>query len=200
MKSIFAGIFIGLAGFAYLVEGGLSGAILFAFGLVCIVYLELHLYTGMAGNLKLILSPYLIKDEFKTLGKVLLGNIFGTFLVAVLFNQTRPELIGEIGGILNSRLSCPYWSGFLKATGCGFIMDTIVYLYRDKKKILPILFGIPIFIELGFYHCIADAFYITVGFLSGFSFDIKLLLMYLITVLGNFLGCNLCRLLKTNNG
>lgn len=187
-KSFFAGIFIGLAASIFLAVGELCGAALFAFGLICIVYLELNLFTGMSGEL--CIDLYIIYG-IKKLGRVLLWNIVGTAVMALILKKTRPDLISSVMDILQTRLDCSYLSGFFKAVGCGFIMDTIVYLYKSKTKILPILFGIPVFILLEFYHCIADSFYIFAGIFGGFSFDLKILFMYLITILGNFLGCNL---------
>ena len=37
LMSIFAGVLIGVAGLVYLRVGGLAGAVLFAFGLLCVV-------------------------------------------------------------------------------------------------------------------------------------------------------------------
>ena len=61
--------------------------------------------------------------------------------------------------------------------------------------LLLILFGIPLFILLGFYHSIADAFYMMVvpGELRTLFFG-----RYWTIVLGNFIGCNIPRLLKYN--
>lgn len=54
------------------------------------------------------------------------------------------------------------------------------------------MFDIPLFILCGFYHSIADAFYM-------FNANYNLLLEYLPTygfiVLGNFIGCNIPRFL-----
>lgn len=57
-SSLFAGVYIGMAGFGFLTAttqtqyGSLFGAILFALGLLAIVGYKLKLYTGTAGFIK----------------------------------------------------------------------------------------------------------------------------------------------------
>ena len=75
-SSIFAGITIGIAGFGYLAVGGLTGAILFSFGLLTVVGYRLKLYTGTAG--------FINKGEALDLAVILLGNIVGCLLVGLL--------------------------------------------------------------------------------------------------------------------
>ena len=74
-------------------------------------------------------------------------------------------------------------------------MTLIVQGGRDKNWLL-ILFGIPLFILLGFYHSIADAFYASI---SSIETNKQYVLYYIIIVLGNFIGCNIPRLLKYKN-
>ena len=71
-------------------------------------------------------------------------------------------------------------------------MTLIVQGGRDKNLLL-ILFGIPIFILLGFYHSIADAFYMMV---TPMNLRNEYFITYWIIVLGNFIGCNIPRLFK----
>ena len=49
--SVFAGLLIGIAGLVYLRVGGLAGAVLFAFGLLCVVMCGAQLFTGKSGYL-----------------------------------------------------------------------------------------------------------------------------------------------------
>ncbi len=94
--------------------------------------------------------------------------------------------------IIQSRLDTSYLQCLLNAIGCGLIMTLIVQGGRDKNLLL-ILFGIPLFILLGFYHSIADAFYMMVS-----SEELRNMFFgrYWVIVLGNFIGCNIPRLLK----
>ena len=48
-SAVLAGFCIGIAGFGYLAEKSIIGAVLFAFGLLAVVHYKLKLYTGTAG-------------------------------------------------------------------------------------------------------------------------------------------------------
>lgn len=162
--------------------GGLAGAILFAFGLLCIIYFGLPLYTGTAGFIDL-------KDWRDW---VWLLTIFGSNVVGCLIGNFlcyKPEYVDSANVIMEARVDAGWFMCLFRAVGCGLIMTLIVHSARDKNY-LPLLFGIPIFILLGFYHSIADASYLL------YSFDSRYFLVYGMTVLGNFIGCNLPRLLK----
>ena len=69
-------------------------------------------------------------------------------------------------------------------------MTTVVKFAR-QKKFIPLLLGVPLFILAGFWHSIADAFYYFVAL----NFTPRFLFIYLLCVLGNFIGCNLFNLL-----
>ena len=63
--------------------------------------------------------------------------------------------------------------------------------FGKQGQYLPTLFGVPLFISCGFIHSIADAFYYL---LTPISFH--LIWIYLIVVIGNFIGCNLYRIIN----
>ena len=67
---------------------------------------------------------------------------------------------------------------------CGVLMYTAVWIYREKKTALGILFCIPVFILAGFEHSIADMFYFSLAGL----FKTRALVFLLLVVLGNSLG------------
>ena len=184
VRSILAGICIGLGGAIFIKLGGVIGACMFAFGLLTVVHFKLPLYTGTAGFIEL--------NKFKEYEKmviILFGNILGCILLSYM------NIKGIDGSnIIQSRLNTSYLQCLLNAIGCGLIMTLIVQGGRDKNLLL-ILFGIPLFILLGFYHSIADAFYmmVTPEELRNIFFG-----RYWTIVLGNFIGCNIPRLLKYN--
>lgn len=186
-SAIFAGVCIGVAGFGYLAIGGIAGAVLFSCGLLAVVSYKLKLYTGTAG--------FIVKGEVLQLLLILLGNILGCLLVALLARVSPLPLQDAAQNILSGRLSISPLSAGALAIGCGYLMTTSVAFAR-KDKFLPLLFSVPMFIICGFPHCVADAFYYMtcpVGFLTANAMDI--LLLYLSIVLGNFIGCNLYRIL-----
>ena len=180
-----SGVCVGIAGFGYLATRDIVGSILFAFGLLAVINYRLRLYTGFAGFIKRNEVPHLIL--------VLFGNILGCLLVALLA-RTSPQPLQEAAqSILEGRLAIGPLRGGLLAIGCGFIMTTVVTFAR-KGNVLPLLFGIPLFINCGFPHCVADAFYylcVPVEFLC--SNFVAVLVFYLSIVAGNFVGCNLYR-------
>ena len=185
-SSIFAGICIGIAGFGYLAEKSIIGAVLFAFGLLTVVHYKLKLYTGTAGFIK--------KGETGQLALILLGNIIGCALVSLLVRCSPMPLQDTALAILEGRLAVGPLRGAVLAVGCGFIMTTAVTFGRQGKP-LPMLFGVPLFIMCGFPHCVADAFYylcVPLDYVRDHLPDV--LLFYVSIVLGNFLGCNLYRI------
>ena len=194
-SSIFAGIFIGAAGFGFLASqvqsttyGALVGAVLFSLGLMAVVGYKLKLYTGTAGFIK--------RNEVGTLFLILLGNIIGCLCMGLL---TRVSPMGE--GIQNAavnimelRLKTGALNCGLLGIGCGLLMTTAVTFAR-KKNILPLLFAVPLFIVCGFTHCVADAFYYSsVPFEFIKDHAVQTLFVYLSIVLGNLIGCNLYRI------
>lgn len=185
-SSFLAGICIGIAGFGYLAEMSIIGAVLFAFGLLTVVHYGLRLYTGTAG--------FIHKGEVGRLLLILAGNIVGCLAVALLVRCSPMPLQDTAQQILAGRLAIGPLRGGLLAIGCGFIMTTAVTFARKGQQ-LPLLFGVPLFIMCGFPHCVADAFYylcVPVSFLADHVTEV--LMFYVSIVVGNFVGCNLYRL------
>ena len=184
-SSILAGVCVGLAGFGYLAEKSIIGAVVFSFGLLAVVAYRLKLYTGTAGFFR--------RGEFGQLMFILFGNIVGCLLVGLLARCSPMPIQETAQTVLEARLANGPLFGGLLAVGCGFIMTTVVTFAR-KGNVLPLLFGIPLFINCGFPHCVADAFYylcVPVEFLC--SNFVAVLVFYLSIVAGNFVGCNLYR-------
>ena len=185
-SGIFAGICIGIAGLGYLAEKSIVGAVLFAFGLLTVVGYRLKLYTGTAGFVR--------KGEVGTLLLILASNIVGCFVVAMIARCSPLPVQEAAQGILEGRLAVGALRGGVLAVGCGLIMTTAVNFARRGNN-FPLLFGVPLFITCGFPHCVADAFYylaVPFGFWADNWADI--LVFYLSIVAGNFVGCNLYRL------
>lgn len=192
-SSIFAGIAIGTAGFGFLASGvqsetygPLVGAVLFSFGLLTVLGYRLKLYTGTAG--------FINKNETGELFLILLGNIAGCFIMALMTRLSPMDMQTAAKNILELRLGTGALRCGLLAVGCGFIMTTAVQFAREKQY-LPLLFGVPLFIVCGFPHCVADVFYymcVPVEFLRADALSI--IMLYISIVLGNLVGCNLYRI------
>lgn len=193
-SSIFAGIYIGTAGFGFLAAGiqsqygALAGAILFALGLLSIVGYKLKLFTGTAG--------FIQKNEIGSLFTILLGNIIGCLSITLLTSCSpmADAIQSAATNIMLMRMETGAVGCGLLAIGCGLLMTTAVHFAR-QKNIFPLLLAVPLFIICGFPHCVADAFYyLSVPFNT---WSTELLVIYLLTVLGNAIGCNLYRMILT---
>ena len=182
-KSFFAGILIGLGACGYLALGGLPGAIIFAFGLIGVVLSGSLLYTGRAGVMKL--------SETGSLALIWLFNILACILLGLLMASLGGEPVERAQTAVAGRLAQGPWRSFLRAVGCGLIIDIAVWMYRTTKNILPVLFGVPLFIVCGFYHSSADVVYLV----AAWKWSPDILWYYPVIVLGNYAGCNVRRLI-----
>lgn len=199
--AILSGLCIGIAGWGYLATMNIIGAVLFSFGLLAVVNYKLALYTGTAGFIKFYneKGQLSVASSLGHLFVVLLGNVVGCLLIALLARLSPMELGATAQGILEGRLATGYWQSGVLAIACGFIMTTIVTFAR-KGNPLPMLFGIPLFIICGFPHCVADSFYygtISTDYLCAHWAEI--LILHPCLALGNFIGCNIYRLVMGSN-
>ena len=187
LLSIFAGLLIGFGGLAYLNVGGVAGAVLFAFGLLSVVMCRAELYTGKAG--------FLPPRQLLRLVVMLLLNVVGCLLAAcVAVYATKESFFTALDAILVAREAASWHSLIVTSAGTGMIMTLAVYGARQKHY-LPLLFGVPVFILCGLPHCVADAFYYAVALLRGDG-QWWMLCAWLFAVLGNYVGCNLPRLMQ----
>lgn len=182
-QSTFAGILIGLGACGFLALGGIPGAVIFAFGLVGVVLTGTPLYTGRAGVMPV--------KELPDLARIWFFNILACAVIGLVIWSLGGESVERAKTVVVGRLAQGPWRSFLRAVGCGLIIDIACWTYRSTKNLAPVLFGVPLFIVCGFYHSIADVVYI---FAAG-SWDAGLLWYYPMIVLGNYAGCNIRRAL-----
>lgn len=189
-SAIMAGICIGIAGFGYLVNSTI-GMFLFAFGLAAVVQYKLKLFTGTAGFVE-------SKSDLLDLLIILAGNVVGCLCVALLSRCSTFELQTAAETLLDKRLTNGPLNASLLSIGCGFLMTTAVTFARKSKEFadwLPLLFAVPMFILCGFPHCIADTFYYLCCSPKKLLSEPIFPLLYAGIITGNFIGCNLYRLL-----
>ena len=179
IKSIFAGLMIGIAGIIYLIVPlTWVAAILFSIGLIIICMMQYNLYTGKIGYIK----SY---KEIPIMLKYILGNFIGVLLVSFVS-------VVDSSALVEAKLQLPYWLLLLKSIGCGFLMYIAVEIYKQNHSIIGILCCIPAFIIAGFERSIADMFYI----FNAHIFNLQTLLFILIVIVGNALGALLHKLIK----
>ena len=188
MRSILAGIFIGLAGFVYLSVGGIAGAFLFAFGLTCVVLYRLNLYTGKAG----VYSTKKIHD----LLFMFIMNAVGCGIIALLASLQINTISDNLGTIIDARQEAPLIKVFVLSIGTGVIMEAAVQhsARTEKPNFIPLLLGVPTFILCGMPHSVADAFYYASHCFTDYD-GIWFLKPWGMSVLGNYLGCNIPRIM-----
>ncbi len=186
IKSVLAGIMIGIGGTIYLsIDNKVVGASLFGIGLFMIVIYGFNLYTGKIG--------YLV-DNFnfkyiKMLVITLIGNFIGTFFVGYILKFTWIySLIHDKAKLLvNVKLDDSLISILILAFFCGILMYLAVNTYKENKdisKYLGVFLGVIVFILCGFEHCIANMYYFSVANI----WNLNTLLYLLIMILGNSLG------------
>ena len=182
--ALLSGILIGLGAAGYLAVGGIPGAIIFAFGLIGVVIFEAPLYTGKAGVLKL--------NESWTLIRIWFWNVIGCILIGLLVKYAGSDTsITSAMTIVDSRFEAGWIKSLLRSIGCGLIIDLSVYQFRKSGSLIPILFGVPLFILCGFYHSIADVVYLT----ASWRWSPEICWYYPVIVIGNYIGCNIRRLI-----
>ena len=185
IKSIFAGIMIGIAGTVYLrVDNNLFGSFLFSIGLLVICMYGMNLFTGKVG--------YVLINKFNYIYELLItivGNFIGTFLVARLVLLTRFKSVSDKAvELVNLKLNDNLLSIFILSILCGILMYIAVNNYKkinnEIGKYSCIFMCVMVFILSGFEHSIANMYYISVANLLSF----KSLLYILIMLLGNSVG------------
>ena len=140
-KSTLAGILIGLGVIINLQsDNRIIGALLFSFGLLTIIEMQLLLFTGKVGF------------RTKDLGLMLLFNFIGIAITVSLYAMANPNFQEVIMSAAMLKFSKSIITLFINACFCGALIHFAV---KNKVKILTI-FAIMIFILIGAEHCVAD--------------------------------------------
>ena len=183
IKSILAGIMIGIGGTIYLsLDNKIVGSILFVIGLFIIVVYSFNLYTGKIGYLINNFNKKYIRELIITL----IGNFIGTFFVGFILKYTRIyTMISEKAKTLaDIKLNDTLISILILSFFCGILMYLAVNTYKEVKdigKYLAVFLGVIVFILCGFEHCIANMYYFSVSS----TWSLNTLLYLLVMILGN---------------
>jgi len=178
---VLAGVMVSIGGTVLLsVDNRYAGAVLFCIALLAICYFGFNLYTGKVGFLWNNHDAEALSMAFLGLA----GNFLGTLLAGWLIAAALPQLRDAALTACEKRLTQLPVQTVIRGFFCGVLMYTAVWIYREKKTALGILFCIPVFILAGFEHSIADMFYFSLAGL----FTPRAALFILLVVLGNSLG------------
>lgn len=196
VNGVIGGMMIGIGGCVSLsCDNKYIGSLLFSLGLFAIIQFGFGLFTGKVGYIPLRRPVYLLECLF-----TLFGNAFGTFIDALLFNQTRigAAISEKALASVNVKLADSPLSSFVLAIFCGMLMFMAVDNARISRadgghieKTVGVIMCVMVFILCGFNHCIADMFYL---FLTGKIMSAGLYLP--VIIFGNSLGGMLLPLLK----
>lgn len=184
LKSVLAGVFIGIGGTVFLMaDSKLVGAILFSVGLFTICTMKFNLFTGkvcyaldnnMDYNINLIL--------------IWAGNLVGTFLVALLESFTRLDIQEKAMSLCQTKLDDSLVSILILSFFCNLLIYLAVEGFKSIQdpvgKYLSILFGVVVFIMCGFEHCVANMYYFSIANM----WSTQTIMYLLVMTIGNALG------------
>lgn len=184
IKSVFAGMMIGIGGTVYLSSANsFLGAFLFSIGLLMICIYKMNLFTGMVGYVLVNKTNYIL-----SLIVTLFGNFVGTYLCALGISETRLNIYDKVVNIAGIKINDSYLSVFILAVFCGVLMYIAVNNFRKNDsylvKCLSIIICVMVFIISGFEHSIANMFYISLAK----AWSTKAIFSILFMVLGNACG------------
>lgn len=173
-KSTLAGILIGLGVIINLQSSVPAlGALLFSFGLLTIINMQLNLFTGKIGFYS---NP--TSEQKKTLITILLFNCIAIAATVGFYALGNPDFVNIISAAGATKFTKSALTLFVNANFCGMLIHFAV---KNKVTILTI-FAIMIFILIGAEHCIADFPYLL------FNLSLINIFKFMAIVLGNSLG------------
>ncbi len=186
LSGVLAGMSVSLGGTVFLsVEDRLVGSVLFTVGLFTICVFGLHLFTGKVCYVFERDLDYALDLPF-----IWLGNLAGTWLSAqaALLTRIGPALAERAAVLCRTKLGDTLGSVFVLAVFCNLLIYIAVegfnHAPHDLGRYLALFFGVVVFIQCGFEHCVANMYYFTVaGAWSG-----RALVCLLVTTLGNAVG------------
>lgn len=168
LKSVFAGMCIGLGAFASCGLPKPFNGIIFSTGLIMIVLLQLKLFTGSILNAKDGLNFDIIKQWIK----IYIGNFIGCAATAYIIYHSGYDLNNLINiGITKSQLT--FTQALLRGIFCNVLVCIAVCISWISKdvltKIIGIILPVTLFVISGFEHSVANMFYYTISNVSQYN-------------------------------
>lgn len=189
IKSILAGMMIGTGGIIYLNSPNkVAGAILFAVGLLTILFYKWNLFTGKAG--------LLATNGIKPLKLLSIwgGNAIGCAIVGLMIRFSNSAIPLAAKNIIDIRMGNPLWANLILGIFCGILMYIAVANYAKLPWVTVMC--VAAFILAGFNHCVADMFFCAAG--ATFETILPMTASIIATSCGNIIGCNLIPLLRAD--
>ena len=185
-----AGFFIGLGGLyftLFMADSSLSfavqrfaGALMFSLGLALVIICGAELFTGnslMIGALASRKIP--VGGMLRNWIWVWIFNLVGAVILVTLVYLSDTPKLGQMGAtmmkIAAGKVSLGWGTLFFKGILCNVLVCLAVWMgfaaHSVADKILAVLLSVSAFVALGFEHCVANMYFLPMGYLlasSGF--------------------------------
>ena len=185
-----AGFFIGLGGLyftLFVADSSLSfavqrfaGALMFSLGLALVIICGAELFTGnslMIGALASRKIP--VGGMLRNWIWVWIFNLVGAVILVTLVYLSDTPKLGQMGAtmmkIAAGKVSLGWGTLFFKGILCNVLVCLAVWMgfaaHSVAYKILAVLLPVSAFVALGFEHCVANMYFLPMGYLlasSGF--------------------------------
>lgn len=185
-----AGFFIGLGGLyftLFMADSSLSfavqrfaGALMFSLGLALVIICGAELFTGnslMIGALASRKIP--VGGMLRNWIWVWIFNLVGAVILMTLVYLSDTPKLGQMGAtmmkIAAGKVSLGWGTLFFKGILCNVLVCLAVWMgfaaHSVADKILAVLLPVSAFVALGFEHCVANMYFLPMGYLlasSGF--------------------------------
>ena len=186
-----AGFFIGLGGLyftLFMADSLLSfavqrfaGALMFSLGLALVIICGAELFTGnslMIGALASRKIP--VGGMLRNWIWVWIFNLVGAVILVTLVYLSDTPKLGQMGAtmmkIAAGKVSLGWGTLFFKGILCNVLVCLAVWMgfaaHSVADKILAVLLPVSAFVALGFEHCVANMYFLPMGYLlasSGFT-------------------------------
>lgn len=183
LLGIMGGIFVALGFLAYFTIiqsvstltiglGKLLGASVFPVGIVLCILVGGGLYTG---NNLLTLAYFNkkveLKDVFRNWTFMWLGNFVGSLFIAViafyLGTLSKPGIEGAVISTVIAKTSLPLGKAIVSGFMCNALVTLAIWMSFASRtlsgKVLALWFPVMAFVLIGFEHCVANMFVLSIG-------------------------------------
>lgn len=183
-----AGFFIGLGGLyftLFMADSSLSfavqrfaGALMFSLGLALVIICGAELFTGnslMIGALASRKIP--VGGMLRNWIWVWIFNLVGAVILVTLVYLSDTPKLGQMGAtmmkIAAGKVSLGWGTLFFKGILCNVLVCLAVWMgfaaHSVADKILAVLLPVSAFVALGFEHCVANMYFLPMGYLLASS-------------------------------
>lgn len=183
-----AGFFIGLGGLyftLFMADSSLSfavqrfaGALMFSLGLALVIICGAELFTGNSLMIGVLASRKIpVGGMLRNWIWVWIFNLVGAVILVTLVYLSDTPKLGQMGAtmmkIAAGKVSLGWGTLFFKGILCNVLVCLAVWMgfaaHSVADKILAVLLPVSAFVALGFEHCVANMYFLPMGYLLASS-------------------------------